>query len=153
MKIVWEKEIPTSSIKISPRPVWKCRSCPSYGKSPSCPPYVPSWKETKELLKHYQTALLIKFTIKPDKFEEEKREILRYLLTKEQELFKNGNFYAIAFFPGNCNLCEECEFEKSRKCKMPEKVRPSIDAIGIELSTIVNLDFSESVLYGLILID
>ena len=153
MKIVWEKEISTKDIKISPRPIWKCRSCPTYGRNPSCPPYTPSWKETKELMKHYKKALLIKFEVDPEKFDDEKREILKYLLNREQELFKNGNFYALAFFPGDCNLCKECEFKKTKKCKIPTKVRFSIDAIGIELSSIANLNFSESVLYGLILVD
>jgi len=153
MKVLWEKEIPAKNIIISPRPVWKCRSCPAYGKSPSCPPYAPSWKETKELVNHYKRALLMKFEINFEDFENEKRKALKYILKKEEELFKNGNFYATALFPGNCNLCEECEFEKSGKCRMPDKVRPSIDAVGIELSKIVDLNFSESVLYGLILID
>lgn len=153
MKIVWEKEIPTKDIKISPRPIWKCRSCPAYAKNPSCPPYTPSWKETKELMKHYEKTLLIKFEVDPEKFDDEKREVLTYLLNREQELFKNGNFYALAFFPGDCNYCKECEFKKTKKCKMPTKVRFSIDGVGIELSSIVNLNFSESVLYGLILIN
>ncbi|MBC7095468.1 DUF2284 domain-containing protein [Thermococcus sp.] len=153
MKIVWEKEILAKDIKISPRPIWKCRSCPAYAKNPSCPPYTPSWKETKELMKHYEKTLLIKFEVDPEKFDDEKREVLTYLLNREQELFKNGNFYALAFFPGDCNYCKECEFKKTKKCKMPTKVRFSIDGVGIELSSIVNLNFSESVLYGLILID
>ncbi|ACS91044.1 DUF2284 domain-containing protein [Thermococcus sibiricus] len=153
MKIVWEKEILAKDIKISPRPIWKCRSCPAYAKNPSCPPYTPSWKETKELMKHYEKTLLIKFEVDPEKFDDEKREVLTYLLNREQELFKNGNFYALAFFPGDCNYCKECEFKKTKKCKIPTKVRFSIDGVGIELSSIVNLNFSESVLYGLILID
>ncbi|MCO6042220.1 DUF2284 domain-containing protein [Thermococcus alcaliphilus] len=153
MRVIWEKEIAAGEIIVSPRPVWKCRSCPVYGKSPSCPPYAPSWRETKELVKHYKRALLIKFEINFENFEEEKRKVLDYILKREEELFKSGKFYATALFPGNCNLCEECEFERSGECKMPSKVRPSIDAVGIELSKIVKLNFSESVLYGLILID
>ena len=153
MIIIYEKEINTGDIVVSPRPIWKCRTCPVYGKSPSCPPHVPSWKEAKEWVKHFKRALLIKFQINYENFEEEKRKVLLYLLEKEEKLFKAGNPYAFALFPGNCNLCNECEFEKSGKCLIPTKVRPSLDAIGIELSKIVDLDFSESVLYGLILVD
>ncbi len=36
---------------------------------------------------------------------------------------------------------------------MPEKVRPSIDAIGIEISSLVEIDFSESVLYGMVMVE
>lgn len=153
MRVIYEKEISTENIIVSPRPIWKCRTCPVYGKSPSCPPYAPSWEEAKEWIRHFKKALLIKFEINYKNFEEEKRKVLLYLLKKEEKLFKAGNPYAFALFPGNCNLCEECEFERSKRCKMPTKVRPSLDAIGIELSKIVDLDFSESVLYGLILID
>jgi predicted metal-binding protein len=153
MRVIWEKEVAAEEIIVSPRPVWKCRSCPAYGKSPSCPPHAPSWREARELVQHYKRALLIKFSINSENFDEEKRKVLNYILKREEELFKGGNFYATALFPGNCNLCEECEFEKSGSCKMPSKVRPSIDAVGIELSKIVKLNFSESVLYGLILID
>ncbi|ASJ16895.1 metal-binding protein [Thermococcus chitonophagus] len=153
MEVVWEREIDASSIVVSPRPVWKCMACPMYGKRPSCPPHVPSWRDTVDLIKHYKKALLVKFKINTEDFEKEKRRILLWLLEKEKEYFRNGYPYAIALFPGNCNLCEECTFETTGVCKMPEKVRPSVDAVGIELTSIVTLDFNEPVLYGLILID
>lgn len=89
MKLVLEKEIDVREIVVSPRPVWKCRSCPNYGKSPSCPPNAPSWKDFEELLKHYRKALLLKFRIEKD-FESEKREVQRFLLEKEKELMKSG---------------------------------------------------------------
>ncbi|RLF88369.1 DUF2284 domain-containing protein [Thermococci archaeon] len=153
MEVVWEREINVEKIVVSPRPVWKCRSCPMYGKRPSCPPHSPPWRETKELLKYYRKGLLIKFKINIEKFEEEKRSVLLWLLGKEHEYFRKGFYYALALFPGNCNLCDECSFEAMGVCSMPDKVRPSIDAIGIELSSIVTLNFDEPVLYGLILID
>ena len=87
-----------------------------------------------------------------DRFESEKREVLLYLLRREKELFKMYP-YVFALFPGACNLCDICEFEKSGKCPMREKVRPSIDAVGIEISSIVKINYNESVLYGLIFLD
>ncbi|AAL81617.1 metal-binding protein [Pyrococcus furiosus DSM 3638] len=151
MKVLWIKEINAKDIKVSPRPVWKCRTCPMYGKRPSCPPHVPEWKEGKALVSSYEKALLVKFEIDTEHFENEKREVLRWLLNKEKELFREGYYYALALFPGNCNLCEECSFEKSRVCVAPHLVRPSIDAIGIELTSITDINFNERVLYGLIL--
>jgi len=148
MRVIYEKEIDAGSIVISPRPVWKCRACPMYGKNPSCPPHAPSWMEAREWISHFSRALLIKFEIDYENFEREKREVIRYLLKKEE-----SGPYAMALFPGNCNLCDECEFTKSGKCVMPTKVRPSINAIGVEISKLVKIDFEESVLYGLVLID
>ncbi|BAA30424.1 DUF2284 domain-containing protein [Pyrococcus horikoshii] len=153
MEVLEIREVQAKDVVISPRPVWKCRTCIMYGKRPNCPPYVPSWKEARELLKHYRKILLIKFKIDVENFEEEKRKVLRWLLNKEKELFKKGNYYSLALFPGSCNLCDTCTFETEGKCKMPEMVRPSINAIGIELSSLVEINFNEPVLYGIILVD
>jgi len=57
MKIIFEKEIEAQKIVVSPRPVWKCRACPMYGKTLACPPHVPSWQETREWIAHFKTAL------------------------------------------------------------------------------------------------
>jgi len=153
MRVIWEREVSADKIVVSPRPVWKCRSCPMYGKRPSCPPHAPDWREAKEWVRSFKRALVIKFEIDMDTFEEDKREAILYLLRRESGFFKDGNMYAMALFPGSCNLCEDCPFERGEPCKMPSKVRPSIDAIGIEINALVEIDFSESVLYGMVLID
>jgi len=153
MKIILEKEIEAARLVVSPKPVWKCRACPKYGKTPSCPPHVPSWKETRDWIKCFQTAMIVKIKTDMDNFEGEKRKALTYLLKKEKEFFAEGCPFAFALFPGNCNLCDECEFERDKKCLYPANVRPSVDAVGIEISSFMKIDFSENVLYGLILID
>ena len=153
MKVLWEGEIPADEIVVSPRPVWKCRSCPMYGKRPSCPPHAPNWTEVREWVRHFKRAMIVKFEIDMDNFEREKRGVLRYLLKREEEFFREGKMYAFALFPGSCNLCDDCPFERGEACRLPTKVRPSIDAVGIELASLVELDFSESVLYGMVLVD
>ncbi|WP_148882430.1 DUF2284 domain-containing protein [Thermococcus aciditolerans] len=153
MRVLWEREIPADEIVVSPRPVWKCRSCPMYGRRPSCPPHVPDWREAREWVRHFKRALIVKFEIDMERFEEEKREALLYLLKREGEFFKKGKMYAMALFPGSCNLCDDCPFERGKPCRMPTKVRPSIDAIGIEIGKLVEINFSESVLYGMVLIE
>ena len=152
MEVVEEREVNPRDIRISPRPVWKCRTCAFYGKRPSCPPHVPSWKEARDLFSHYSRAILVKFRIDMWRFEEEKREILLYLLRREREFFRTSP-YALALFPGACNLCDECTYETEGICKLPDKVRPSMDAIGVEVNSIVELNYDEPVLYGLILVD
>ncbi|MEM1578892.1 MAG: DUF2284 domain-containing protein [Archaeoglobaceae archaeon] len=148
MRIVFEREIEVKEIVVTPRPIWKCKSCENYGKSPSCPPNAPSWKEFKELLRHYKKALLIKFGIEGD-FEKEKREILEFLLKKERELMKKGYTFALALFPGKCNICEECK----TPCRFPEKMRFSLSAIGVEVAKLTKLDAKENVLIAIILLD
>lgn len=124
-----------------------------YGKRPSCPPYAPDWREAKEWVGSFKKALLVKFSISMGDFEEEKRKVLLWLLKREAELFKEGKLYAMALFPGSCSLCDDCPFERGEPCRMPEKVRPSVDAVGIELGSLVDIDFSESVLYGVIMVE
>ncbi|MCS7118909.1 MAG: DUF2284 domain-containing protein [Archaeoglobaceae archaeon] len=148
MKIVLQKEIKTEEIVVSPRPFWKCRSCQNYGKSPSCPPSVPNWKEFEELLKHYKRAILLKFAVEGD-FESEKREIQKFLLEKEKEFMRKGYIFAIAFFPGNCSICEKCE----NPCRNPEKMRISLSALGVEFGKLLEINEKEMVLYGLILLE
>ncbi len=152
MDIIFEKDIDTKRIVISPRPIWKCRTCFMYNKRPSCPPYTPLWKEAKEWLSFYKKALLIKFDISMDRFDEEKRDVIYYLLDKERFFFNQSNPFAFSLFPGSCNLCYSCSFEKKGVCIHPKKVRPSVDALGIELTSITEISFKETVLYGLVLI-
>lgn len=148
MRVLSEEEISVEIVPVSPRPQWKCRSCVNYNKSPSCPPNAPSWKEFKELLRHYRRALLIKFEI-GEEFENEKREVLKFLLEKERELMKKGHLFALALFPGNCNLCEKCEIP----CKFPEKMRFSLSSVGVEVAKLTKISADERLLVALVLVD
>ncbi|MCP4137858.1 MAG: DUF2284 domain-containing protein [bacterium] len=151
MEILFTRRIKTKKITVSPRPVWKCRSCPEYGIRPSCPPYTPHWKEAAEWISRYTWAQIIKFKLAGDNFQEEKREILLYLLEQEKEYFKKKHFYVHALFPGSCNLCEPCSCVQGSECENKKAVRPSVDAIGIELDKLVTIDFNENALYAIIL--
>jgi len=86
------------------------------------------------------------------RFEDEKRSVIKFLLEKERLFFKDYPFVH-ALFPGSCNLCLDCPFEAGRECLKPTLVRPSIDALGIEITSIVDMDFSESVLYALLFLE
>ena len=152
VKLVYEMEIDASRIVVSPRPVWKCRTCTFYGKRPSCPPLVPSWREAREWVKSYKRALLLKFEVDMENFEDEKRDVLNYILNRERELFSRYP-YVFALFPGACNLCRECEYERSGICPRIQDVRPSLDAIGVEITSVVRINFGENALYSLIFLD
>lgn len=153
MHIIFEKLIEVSSIKISPRSIIKCSNCPQYNKNPSCPPKAPDYFLAKEWIKSYNDALLIKCFIDNNYFEAQKRQMLQMLLEREKKFFSQNKFYAYALFPGNCNLCETCSYKHTQVCSKPSFVRYSLDAVGIEINSIAQINFSESVLYGLILIE
>ncbi len=150
--VIWEKVIDASCIVVSPRPVWKCRMCSMYGKRLSCPPFVPSWRDAKEWISFYKEAVLYKFSINMDNFEDEKRSTIEFLLERERSLFKEYPF-VYALFPGSCNLCSKCPFETGGKCLKPTLVRPALDALGIEITSITHVNFSENVLYSLVFLE
>ncbi len=153
MHILFERTIDATTVTVSPRPVWKCRYCPEYGLRPSCPPKAPHWREAAAWAKRFERVLLVKFQLeKAATFDAEKREVLRYLLAKEAELFSE-NMYALALFPGSCSLCEDCACVSGGPCTQPTLVRPSVDAIGIEVDRLVSIDLSEHVLYGMVFVD
>ncbi len=61
--------IPISDIIFEERIMLKCKTgCPSYGRSLSCPPYVPDIASFRRMINEYHHALLIRFksTISPD---------------------------------------------------------------------------------------
>lgn len=153
MNVIFEKYIEIENLKISPRSIIKCTSCPQYKKNPSCPPNSPEYFLAKEWLQSYSLAMLIKCAIDYSDFEPQKRRMLNYILEKEHKLFNQNKPYVYALFPGSCNLCETCQFEKNGICVFPNKVRYSLDAVGIEIGSIIEINFKESVLYGLILIE
>jgi predicted metal-binding protein len=55
------KIIPTYKVFVEKRVVLKCRCCVGYGKKLTCPPYVPTVDDFREILKEYRYALLVKF--------------------------------------------------------------------------------------------
>ena len=52
-------QIDTSTIVTAPWTIYKCRyGCDFYGKSYCCPPHVPTWKETQEIIDCYHYGIL-----------------------------------------------------------------------------------------------
>ncbi len=153
LKIIFEKDFNPAEIKISPRPVWKCRNCVEYNLNPSCPPYAPDWREAEKFIKSYKKARIYKFGVDIKYYKESKKKIERYLIEVEKQNFRKYN-YVYAIYPGSCNYCDKCTFDMAiGRCKNFQYVRPSINAIGIEISSIVDIDFNEQVLYGIILFE
>ncbi len=142
-------------VKFSIRNVFKCQfGCPMYNKRLSCPPFIPSYTEFKELFKSYRLGLLISFNLEVNNEKEfvlKKREIEEFLLISEKILLPQFHF-AFSLFPGSCELCEVCEFEKSGECPKREKVRPSISGTGIDINSVHEINFKENALYSIILV-
>ena len=119
------KRISTESIIVEPWVQLKCRfGCPKFGKYKTCPPFTPSYKETRELLDCYKTALLIEGQPPGKEFKE-------MILSVEHKANFEGCYKAFALGAGPCPLCAECDVEGD--CIKPKDARPSMEACGIDV--------------------
>ena len=124
-----------------------CRECPRYDTVWSCPPlgfdadeYLKrfSWMSvvgakivlSQEVIEAADTAEKVKDTgwkiISKVKLELEDK-------MRQLEGQVSGS---VALSSGGCNLCKECSRKEGKPCRMPEKMRHSLDAFGFDLSAI-----------------
>ncbi len=119
------KVISTNSIIVEPWVQLKCRfGCPKFGKYKTCPPFAPSYKETRELLDCYKTALLIEGQPPGKEFKE-------MILSIEHKANFAGYYKAFVMGAGPCPLCAECDIDEA--CIKPKDARPSMEACGIDV--------------------
>jgi len=149
--------IKTDTIITGPWVRWKCRyGCDGYNSSLCCPPNTPDYRETRELVDSYTSALLVHVT------DDIKRstDLTAIVTTLERDIFLAGHYKAFALGAGPCNLCGECSMEV---CRHPAKARPSMESCGIDVfSTARNNCYTIEVLkdyscrmnrFGLVLIE
>ena len=123
-------EFDPKDLNIDKRTQWKCKfGCNYYGRRYSCPPNIP--EDYEEFIKSYSKAVAIVYHY--EDFMKSKIEMQKILVDIENSIAPTYPM-AFALFPGGCDLCDECEFEKNGKCVSPEKVRPSIAAMGINVA-------------------
>ena len=119
------KLISTKNIVVEPWVQLKCRfGCTKFGKYKTCPPYTPTYQETRELLNCYKSAILIEGQPPAKQFE-------GMLLKLEHKANLSGLYKAFSMNAGPCPLCAECDVTGT--CPMPEDARPSMEACGIDV--------------------
>ncbi|MBE8539906.1 DUF2284 domain-containing protein [Geoglobus acetivorans] len=117
-------------IKTDSRTRWKCKfGCMYYGKRYSCPPEVP--ENFTEFIGSYRKAVAITYFFRD--YMEDKRRMQELLPELESRLLERYPL-AFALFPGGCDLCDECSYEKTGECVKKERVRPSVSSMGIIVS-------------------
>ena len=141
---------------------FKCEfGCKGYAKRLNCPPYTPSAQETRQMLSSYSHALLVHFENVPG-FDTEHGEpinawhsrLLRKLslwvhdtmFELERSAFLMGAYRTLALGAYPCEYCDECvvmthegldEPALKRLCPHKDKLRPSMEACGIDVFTTV----------------
>jgi len=128
------KIISTKNIVVEPWVQLKCRfGCPKFGKYKTCPPFAPSYKETRELLDCYETAIMIEGQPPGKEFKE-------MILSIEHKANFAGYYKAFVMGAGPCPLCAECDIDEA--CIKPKDARPSMEACGIDVfKTVRNSGF------------
>jgi predicted metal-binding protein len=137
---------------------YKCRyGCKGYAKHFSCPPYAPTPDETRNMLRDYETALLLRFDgipgIEefstdeiPEDFHPWYKDMILWIHDTvhfiEKRAFYDGFYKAFGFGAYPCIYCEHCVAEESeglvdeslkRLCRHMDMVRPSMEACGMDV--------------------
>ncbi len=138
--------------------------CRDYGQSLSCPPHVMDVDIFRKILNEYSQALLLienyNLSNEPDVLKAWsylRKESFHKMLELEYLAFKEGFTYAQLLRPGACNECDTC----AEKCRKPEFLRFSPEAVGINLAKtmasvgeeIIFCDSSSVKIIGILLIE
>ena len=119
------KRISADTIITAPWTIYRCQfGCDFYGRSLCCPPHAPSWKETAEIIRCYETGIL--FRLREGVY----TQVTPLAVKIAREAFFDGFYKAIAFGSGPCGLCPECNL---KHCKFPRKTVPSMEGCGIDV--------------------
>ena len=146
--------IPADWVEIDERVRLKCSIplCPYYDKCLFCPPHVPSPEFMRKALGRYSHAIISALDVIPvedfagrakergsaDKWPRKSFEIAGRI---ETLAFGSGYHLAMGFAQASClkALCgqERCLVLEGKKCPYPLKARPSMEAVGIDVYSLV----------------
>ena len=131
--------------------------CLRAGETPNCPPNAPDLDLIRKALSRFSWAILLKCDVGPiadyapgsGKTREEKRRVLSFhrqsgevVYELERQAYKDGYHLAMGFGGGSCKdyLCQGmiCQFLDSGRCRFPHRSRPAMEAMGIDVISLIN---------------
>jgi predicted metal-binding protein len=113
----------------------KCKfGCDRFGSNYCCPPHTFSPEQTRRLMKEYRKAILI---FGKEGAPEEQKKFKEALVEMEKELAKANYHKAFALVPGPCDACSRCHVLDGMQCIHPEKKRPAMEGMGIDIVSTV----------------
>ena len=151
--------IPAAEVAVDERVRLKCLvpRCLRAGETPNCPPNAPDLSLVREALGRFSWALLFKCEVGPleeyapgsGQTKEEKRRVLSFhrqgsdvIYALERQAYKDGYHLALGFGGGSCKdyLCQGmlCQFLDSGRCRFPHRSRPAMEAMGIDVISLIN---------------
>ncbi|MCM1369346.1 MAG: DUF2284 domain-containing protein [Candidatus Amulumruptor caecigallinarius] len=130
-----------------------CRQCPNHGNSWGCPPFN---FDTESYMRQYRHVHLMATKITPrhpDMFAGSIQEFIRpERIRIEKRLLEMEKKYggrAFAYI-GSCLHCKgaECMRKFKKPCLHPDKVRPSLEAFGFDISRTLTELFDIQLIWG-----
>jgi predicted metal-binding protein len=156
--------VDASKIPVEDAVAFKCRvpQCFGYNNCAQCPPHAPKPAEIRQLLKGYNHGLLFvrrvnSEILKRDRNDKERKaafmSILDIVSKLESAAFYDGHYLAVGFCAGSCfsSLCDPnlgCQVLKGEKCRFPLKARPSMEAVGMDVYSLIASSSWEIYPYG-----
>lgn len=134
-----------------PRFLGYCRDCPNWGRYWSCPPFdfdpMALWARYDGLL-----LLLCKVTFPKDRlfpgerraFEERSLPRIKGNMARKLLELEARTPGSLALFLGRCEWCKPCARVEGKPCRMPEKSRYSIEALGGDCGGALEKYFGET---------
>ena len=118
-------------LKIDPTIISFCKEdkCGNYKKNYMCPPF------QKYLdLNKFKTGYLFQTTSKKNNWKSSKINFHLKMLEIEKDLqIKFPQIFYELFIAGSCELCNPCYAVLNKPCAYPEKAKPSLEAVGINV--------------------
>lgn len=127
-----------------------CRACPNYGNRWSCPPYS---MEPLSVWLEYDALHLIIRVLRPEAGMDQEAAIA--MVERERRRFSDdllelekGRPAVRALAAGPCMRCGAvCARREGKLCRMPDKVRFSIESLGGNVSALTERYFGKSLLW------
>lgn len=126
-----------------------CCSCPNYGNRWSCPPFA---FDPMKIWQKYSRLRLVTHILEPkdgqtvkgmlDAHQAEKGRMLEVLMDMETQ-----QVGSMALWAGTCDLCPVCAKAEGKPCRMPDKMRHSIEALGGDVGKTAELYFGYPILW------
>jgi predicted metal-binding protein len=148
------KIIPVHEVVVDDRVPLKCQipRCFGYGAGAHCPPHTLKPAELREVLQHYQWAVLFIKEVPPEVIVRDKttikervavyQEVFKIVSELESMAFYDGHYLAFGFGAGSCRhtFCgqqEDCQALEGKRCRFSLLARPSMEAVGIDVYKMV----------------
>ncbi len=122
-----------------------CKSgCVNFGKKYSCPPFSPSFENFS---KSSQSIQVLYYRVFLDQYADStpynrvraSNSVIKSLLDRELLSFKSKGFKVVG--SGSCRACKPCGAKIRVKCKKPDKLIYSLEALGVDVGALVKKCF------------